>query len=277
MRISPGPIVLCVWLLLAPSPVAGQIPLEIRFPLTESQAELRDPAPGVAFLASAILPGAGQYLQRDERWVPYVALEAWAVLSFLTKRGSARSLERQYRDLSAVPRRFGTSPRRDTVFEYYELLTNWDASGEFDELPLVPGIQPEQDVTTYNGSVWRLARSLYLPGGQSLPPTSPQYQRALAHYMRHAIPPAFAWAWGASRLEQQAYLELFDQSDEAYRTATQLLGIIVANHIVSAVDALVTSRLRSAEGTGSLRFRLGSDAESGAGGTRWLYWARISW
>jgi hypothetical protein len=233
--------------------------------------------PGVAFLSSALVPGAGQYLLREERWVPYLTLEAWALISYFGRRRDARALERRYKDLAwSVARRISSGERRDTTFEYYEALAEYSESGGFDLDPRPgTGVQPEADTATYNGRIWRLARSLYLPGGANFPVTSVEYQSALAYYMRNAIPPGYAWAWGGSLLEQQAYRDLIDGSDDAYRSATQLLGVIVANHLVSAVDALVTARLRSQ--TGSFRLRIGGGAQAGPLGPEWTYWVRLTW
>ncbi|MGH7555122.1 MAG: hypothetical protein ACREMQ_19140 [Longimicrobiales bacterium] len=248
------------------------------FGKTYRAPQLSPPSPGVAFLSSAILPGAGQYLLKEERWVPYVVLEAWALVTYLDRRQDGRALAQRYRDLAwSVARRHSIiGARRDTTFEYYEALAHHDASGLFDLDPRQTGVQPEQDSSTFNGGVWHLARSLYMPGGLNLPPGTPEYERALAHYMQNAIPPEFLWAWGPSLLEQQAYIGLIEESDDAFRTATQVLGVVVANHIVSAVDALVTARLQRA-GAGALRIRLGGGLEPDVAGSRWSYWARLSW
>jgi hypothetical protein len=259
-----------------PGVASGQLRSENVF-ARPVRAPALDSSPGVAFLASAVFPGAGQYLLGEERWVPYVVLEAWAVLSYLDRRGDGRSLERAYKDLAwSVARRVSSGTRRDTAFQYYEALTAYDASGNFDVDPRQDGVQPELDVTTFNGGVWRLARQLYLPGGGLYPPGSAEYQRALAYYVRRAIPPEYKWAWGASRLEQQVYIDLIDRSDDAFREATQLLGVMVANHIVSAVDALVTSRLRDS-GARELRLRIRGAPDSGLDGTRWSFALQVAW
>ncbi len=235
------------------------------------------PAPGVAFLSSAILPGAGQYLLKEERWVPYIAVEVWAILTYLQRRNGGRALARQYRDLASVARRVSTVlPLRDTTFEYYEAMAKHDDSGLFDT-DLRPDVfQPELDETTFNGEVWRLARSLYWPGGLIFPPESPQYLKALEYYKQHAIPPAFHWTWGGSRLEQQAFIDLISDSDEAFRTATHMLGVLVANHIVSAVDALVTARIRYARPSG-VRVGVRSGPASDVAGARWACWVQLAW
>lgn len=231
--------------------------------------------PVLTLAASALLPGAGQYLEGRERWVPYVVLEVWGWLTYLDRRADGRGAERRYKDLAwSVARRISVGERRDTAFEYYEALEKYETSGAFDADPQVDGVQPESDPTTFNGNIWQLARSIFLPGGASVSPGSPEYEVALGYYQRNAIPPSFAWAWGGSHLEQQVYSELIRESDDGYRSATLVLGAIVANHIVSAIDALVIARAPQGEIS---RFRLGSGLERYGDGVRWLAKAQITW
>lgn len=243
---------------------------------TLPQAAQATPQPGIAFLASALAPGAGQYLLGAGRWVPYAVVEVWAWITYLERRGDARSLGRRYRDLAwSVARRVSVGERRDSVFDYYESMSRFSASGSFDADPRVAGVQPDPDPTTYNGDVWLLARSLFFPGGISYPPGTTQYERALQYYRQHAIPASFAWAWGDSNLEQRVFNELIHQSDDASRTATQILGTILVNHIVSAIDALVLARLQRVS-SGRLSARLGSGIEWDRGG-RLTVRMRVSW
>jgi hypothetical protein len=216
--------------------------------------------PGLAMAASVVVPGAGQFLLGNDRWVPYVALEIWGWISIFERRARARSLARDYRDLAwYVARRVSVGDRRDTIFEYYEELTHYAASGTWDSDPEAAGVQPELDGRTFNGDLWELSRSLFFPGGFNYQPGSAPYEQALSYYLRNAMPPTFTWAWGDSFLEQQSFRELIRRSDEAYRTSTQFLGLMLANHVVSAVDALVIGRLQA--GSGESRFRIGSEFE----------------
>lgn len=201
-------------------------------------------------LASAVVPGSAQYLAGDDRWVPYVAVEAWGWISYLQHRHEALSTQERYRELAQVARRISGAERRDTVFEYYEAMANpdWPASGAFDVEPTSDGVQPERRHGTFNGDLWELATALYIPAGSEPQPGVPGYDAALAYYIANAIPPGYAWAWGASNLEQQVFADLIAESDAAFRAATRYLGLILANHVVSAVDALVTHRLRQLSG-----------------------------
>jgi hypothetical protein len=96
----------------------------------------------------------------------------------------------------------------------------------------------------------------------------------LQYYLEHAIPPSFYWAWGASDLEYQAFRTLIRRSDDAYRTATQVLGVVLVNHVVSAVDALILARLRE-RGSGDGGPGLQSGFESGPNGLRWTVQASV--
>jgi hypothetical protein len=219
--------------------------------------------PGTSMMASAVLPGTGQFLQGNDRWLPYLAIELWGWISFLNRRADAHDLAADYRDLAwSVARRVSIGSRRDTIFEYYEEMTHYPSSGTFDSDPETAGIQPEFDVRTFNGDLWALSRGLFW-GGQNYAAGTGLYEQALDYYMDRAIPPTFTWAWGDSFLEQQSFRELIRRSDEAYRTSTQFLGLILANHVVSAVDALVIGRVRTARGES--RFRVGSGFESTRG------------
>jgi hypothetical protein len=241
-------------LALSPLQVAGQqaLPAAAALRVTPAMQTGEDDGSergsGGVFLASALIPGAAQYLMGDDRWVPYIAVEAWALTSHVQQRRLARTLEARYRDVAwQVARRVSVGERRDTTFEYYEAMAKWSSSGGW-----MPDGTPERQADTFNGELWRLARALYFPGGQPAPPGSPAYEAAVQFYLSRAIPPAFAWAWGSSELEQQVFSDLITESDAAFRSASRYLGIIVANHVTSAVEALITSRLRQLSG-GALR------------------------
>jgi hypothetical protein len=232
---------------------------------------------GQAFLLSALLPGAGQFYLGQQRWVPYLAVEAWAWTGYVNRRRAGTQLEARYKDLAwAVARRVGAGVRRDTTFEYYESLTHFRASGAFDADARQPGLQPETDPTTFNGMVWQLAQALFLPAGAAADPGTAEYAAALEYYQRRAVRPDYAWSWGLNELEREIYAELIRESDEALREATRALGLILANHVLSAVDALVTARLRHAGGEGGLPFRIETGLRPEPEGIRWRAGARVT-
>ncbi|MCI0433018.1 MAG: hypothetical protein L0271_05125, partial [Gemmatimonadetes bacterium] len=70
----------------------------------------------------------------------------------------------------------------------------------------------------------------------------------------------------------RVFIDLIRESDAAQRRATWMLGAIIANHVVSAIDALVLARV----GAGA-RLRLGSGIEPDDAGWRWKAQAVLRW
>jgi hypothetical protein len=138
-----------------------------------------------------------------------------------------------------------TGPRTEAGWDYYEALTKFRSSGAYDSDPLTPGVQPEENPSTFNGSIWALARDIYLPEDPEIPVDegSEPFQRASSYYLSRAYPQEFAWDWGSNTLLQEEYASIIKEADEALRSSTSMIGVILANHLLSAVDALVSGRL----------------------------------
>jgi len=253
-------------LCLAAAPARSQAAPPRRFAARDS-AQPRAPAPVVGLLSAAV-PGAGEYLLGLNRWVPQLALEAFAWWQYRSHRQQGRDLEVRYRRLACeVARRIDTGPlcRDSSDFEYYETMgkPEWAKSGAYDADGLTSGVQPETDPTTYNGSIWVRAQRLYDgPTGS-----------ALGYYDKHAIPPGFRWDWGDNGLEQTTYDELIHRGDAAFRTSSEMLGFILANHVASGVDAYIAARLRELARAPSIEVRTGFEPAGGA--VRWRAGVRI--
>lgn len=207
----------------------------------------REPRPEWwAPLASAALPGMGQAVYGQKRWVPYVALEVWAWLQYADARRESSRRQRDYQTLARdVARSPFPGPYPEGNFEYYEHMLKNVESGDFD---VVPGgaIDPETDTETYNGSRWLDARRLYWEDPNDAPPVdSPAYANALEFYTLNAIPTQFRWSWRLASVEYDAYRRTIVRSNVAYKRSVEYLGVIIANHALSAVDAFVTLRLRT--------------------------------
>ena len=200
---------------------------------------------GVVTTASLLLPGTGQLLLGKMRWPAYAALEAIGWFIHLDRRREGRRLRNEYRELAWLAARAGAAePGVDGDWEYYERLEQWSTSGRWDADAERAGLQPESDPQAFNGSVWALARDLYLPeeGGED----TEAHAQALEFYRERAYPPELLWDWTAEEVSLERYRELIDRSDTALRTATVVLGAVVANHLFSAVDAFVAARLSGA-------------------------------
>ena len=198
-------------------------------------------------LASLFLPGTGQALGHQDRAAIYGAVELYVLSRYIQLQHDGNAGADAFHQLAfAVAQRGFANVRRDTIFEYYETMERFASSGRFN-LGAGPGLVPETDPTTYNGSVWLLARRTFWADPNSPPPpTSQAYRDALDFYVNHAVGPAYQWSWKNAALQQQAFRDLIKGSDNDYHNAQTQLGLLLANHIVSALDALISNRLTAA-------------------------------
>ena len=219
----------------------GGIPL-----ITPLWRALSDPsrAGWVRPLSSALVPGTGQLLGRRERGALYLIAEAFFVVRFIGFQNEGRRERSRYRDLALDVARAAFDPvLRDTTFEYFEQMGRFVESGPYDVDP-GPDIVPPTDPATYNGRIWELARQTFFIDSATPPlPGDPDYERALEFYQRRAIGPNFRWSWRNAGLEQDLFRQAIRESDRAFRLASQQLGLLLANHVLSAVDAFVAHRL----------------------------------
>jgi hypothetical protein len=198
-------------------------------------------------LASLLVPGSGQLLAREDRGAVYLAAEVYFLSRYLQLDHEAMLQGRRFRDLAFdVARRAFQPVVRDTIFEYFEQMERFVESGVYDRDP-GPAFVPESDPRTYNGSVWLLARRTYWTDPNTPPdPSSWQYRESLTFYAARAVGPNFQWSWREHSLEHQVFRDYMRRSDNAYRRAQTQIGLVLANHLVSAVDALISARLSTA-------------------------------
>lgn len=200
------------------------------------------PGPGGATARSLAVPGWGQWAQGHRRGVAYAVVEAVLWGYWLDRRSDGAALRRGYRDLAWTSARLPSGARRDGTWSYYETLSHWGRSGAFDRDPAAPGVQPEEDRATYNGSIWGLARALHLAGSDGLP-GDPRYEAALAWYRERAYGDGFLWDWTGKEQSLREYRELIDASDRRFRQATGAVGAVLANHLLSGADAFLSARI----------------------------------
>ncbi len=190
-------------------------------------------------LLSLSLPGLGQHRQgKSRKWI-FAGLEvvAWSV--YLERRSAGGALRNDYRDFAWEEGRLQAGTRVDGDFDYYETLSKWNRSGAFDRDAVSGGLQPEEDPATFNGMIWIRAQGIFLGGGGQ--PGDPGYAEALEFYEARAYQAEFLWDWSRSPAGRVRLGELISESDSRFRTATTAVGIVIANHLVSAVDAFLGS------------------------------------
>lgn len=197
-------------------------------------------------LASAAAPGSGQAVLGQKRWLPYIAFEVWAWIQYVDTRRDGGRRRREYQALARdVARSRFPGPHPVGDFEYYEQMLKNLESGAFDRLP-GGGIDPEVDTTTYNGRRWLDARRLYWEHPEIAPPVGSQpYESAIEFYEQNAVPPEFQWSWTSAQPEYDVFRRTIVRSNLAYKRSVEYLGVIIANHALSAVDAFVTLRIRT--------------------------------
>jgi hypothetical protein len=215
------------------------------------------------------VPGAGQYALGQKRWIAYIGAEIAGWMLVLDRRHDAHRLRDHYRELAWSLAREGLSeaPRMEGDFRYYETLTHWERSGSFDLEPGLEGVQPETDPATFNGSVWALATDIYFPSGsQEGGPGDPIYDQALAFYTERAYATRFLWDWSGHPDEWARYGGVIEESDDRFRQATLVTGLVMVNHLLSAVDAFVSARLdQTTGGTVDLSSRIAPASAVGWG------------
>jgi len=155
-----------------------------------------------SILASAIVPGTGQAWLGQDRFVAYLAVEAYAWARYAADAREGRQARSSYRSLaSEVARRPFSAARPVGDFEYYERMEHFAESGAFDA---VPGgeLDPEPDTTTANGATWLLARQTFWSNASEPPPReSAEYKFAEEFYRERAVGPAYRWSWSNAQLE----------------------------------------------------------------------------
>lgn len=218
----------------------------------------RAPRPGARHdwwspLASAVVPGTGQARLGQDRFVGYLAVEGFLWVRYLADRRAGTDARNAYRDLAIrVSRAEYPGPKPQGNFEYYERMEHWIASGVYDGDP-TDGFAPESDTTTFNGKMWSIARTTYWSDPRVPPPVdSPAYQAAIRFYVQNAVPPEFRWSWRNARFHQDTYRRTVRASNDGFRHAAQDIGAVIANHVLSTVDAYI-----------SLRLQLGQSSETG--------------
>jgi hypothetical protein len=216
-----------------------------RHPWAAPRPQIAEPRRVAPVLLSLAVPGVGQRVMGQRRGWVYLSLEVVGWAFWLDRRMAGADYRDRYRDLAWEVARIPSGPRADGAFPYYETLSDWPRSGDYDSDASTSGLQPEGDPTTYNGAIWARAVDLFLPGGAVVSESDPAYQSALAYYGDRAYGTEFLWDWTGEDGARSEFGDLIVESDDRFRQATNVVGAVIANHLVSAVDAYLSARGRS--------------------------------
>jgi hypothetical protein len=221
-----------------------------------------------AVLASTIVPGTGQAWLGQDRFVAYLAVEAYAWARYIADAREGRQARSSYRNLaSEVARRPFSATRPIGDFDYYERMEKFVESGAFDAIA-GGDLDPDPDTTTANGAIWLLARQTFWSNPSVAPPRdSTEYKFAEEFYRERAVGPDYRWSWTNAQLEYAEFRRTIHRSNNAYRNSLEDLGLVIANHALSTVDAFITVRLRRQVNADGKRFELTGSLPFGRG--RW--------
>jgi hypothetical protein len=206
-------------------------------------AALRSPgAQKLSPIASAIVPGSGQYMLGNDRFIGYLAVEVLAWLQYTKNAREQRAQEAEFKLLARRIARAGFATGSvdelpDADWAYYEKMRDYLESGPY-SLTLT-GLTPDTNVATYNGSRWQLAQA-----------TFSTREAALAEYMRTAVRPEFEWSWTNNQIQFNHFVRTTDKRNDAHSAAQWSLLIVGANHVLSMIDAFTTVRLRATPSPG---------------------------
>jgi hypothetical protein len=172
-------------------------------------------SPALAFAMSGAVPGAGQFYAGSKRGILYLAAEATFVIAHFVVKRDAEDLRDDYvREVRANVKFDGVGSFDNwnmEDFEHATLFDNWhnvytDDDGE-----------PIERVGKFYWKDREDFRSADPAAGDTIP---------------------------ASELRKVS-LDYRNRSNDRFKTATTYAGLILFNHVASAVDAMVTARLRN--------------------------------
>jgi hypothetical protein len=204
---------------------------------------LRRVRPEVAPLLSALVPGAGQAVLGQDRSVVYAAVEVFLLIRRVSDARAQTLQERDYRALARqVSRAHFSATTPDGDWDYYESMERYLESGAFSLSPTE--LVPETDTTTFNGSQWRLVQRNHGVDPSAPDLSSDAYRAALADYASQAAPADFLWSWRNAQLEWDLFRRTINKRNDAAHAVGLDVTLLLANHVLSTVDAFSSYRLR---------------------------------
>lgn len=194
-------------------------------------------------LASFIVPGSGQLLLGQNRFVAYFAAEGYALFGYFNERAEMlRERDRSQGLARDVARALFEGSKPVGAWAYYEEMEKFVESGVYTRQPGT--VLPEIDPETYNGWLWQQMRNTYWKNPNVEPDhLSAQYANSINEYNRRSIKPEYRWSWRNAQLEQDIYRRAIRNKNQANRDASLNLRLLLANSMLSMLDAFVTLRV----------------------------------
>jgi hypothetical protein len=190
-----------------------------------------------ALALSTLLPGAGEY---------YAGKKGRAKFFFLTESAIWTSF---------IVFEVQGYLRKDAYVDYAQLVAGVDAEGKPDDFYRALGryMRSDPGPGSYNEDVRREARALYPDDKQK----QDQYLLENGYFGKDA------WQW-QSEEDQAYYGSLRKKSQLSFNRATYVLGVAVANRILSAMDAArsVTEPNKPSGASQGLRFEMRTNPDS---------------
>ena len=206
-------------------------------------------------LTSTLVPGAGQAFLGQNRFIAYLAVEGYALLTAVDRLSEERRQRDELRAIAHdVARAFVSGDRPVGSWAYYENMEHFIESGVFNRGAAGTEFTPEVDRSTYNGFLWFDVRQRYFSShNPEIEPahSSSAYVNALNEYIARAYRPEMRWSWRNAQLEQDLYRRTVIRKNRASHDATMQFGLLAANHLLSTIDAFVSVRVRGGAGASS--------------------------
>lgn len=221
--------------------------------------------PGLAFASSALIPGLGQ--AANQQWwktAIFAGIEIGAVYLYFERRNHAQQVERDFWDMadnnwSVVQYANFVQGYSQLDFEITDLLTPegmavYQANGG-----VMPTFNYEIDQSYIDLQALNhyethtLYKSTGLPFSHVVPAyNSQQYYELVSKYFQFG-PGWIDWNTATMNIDGgindmspmwREHARIEEEFNDAYRFSSNMVMVIIANHVFSAFDALFTSKLR---------------------------------
>lgn len=262
-------LVLAIMIMIAPGSVRAQSAVTVGVSVDRGKSATAPSLPGLRIpvrdsawwvpLASGVIPGYGQILLGQDRFVPYLAVEAYALAGYMSRKATFIRERSRYQALARdIARAFVPGSEALGTWDYYEAMEKHLESGVYNRTPGTGPFSPEIDTSTFNGAIWLKARQLSQWPNPNIEPdrASAPYRAAMAFYATHAVTPEYRWTWRNAQLEWDQYRQSIRRGNDASREARHYIAAVAVNHVLSMLDAFVTLRLRGGVGAPRGTFEL---------------------